>query len=392
VSQVLGEAAALLQRLWLVPALGGAVYGMLCLAAVPLWRWRSADTHGSPERPPLSVLKPVHGLEKDLAENLRSLCRQSYPDYQVVLSVQRLDDPAIPLLYAVQGELGEERVTVVVGDSPPVVNGKVQNLLLGLSAARHDLLVISDSDVRAPSDYLETLVAPLADPRVGCACTLYRSVRAQNWFERIELLSINADFMPSVIFAEALGISDFCPGSTLALRRSTLAAIGGLESLIDYVVEDYELGRRIRAMGLKVVTVPYFVEVVVDFARPSQCWAHLVYWDQHTRAARPIGFAATVLTRSLPFALLFAATRLFDGLGLAVLAAALAIRLATAALILQFGLRDREGLRSLHWLPLRDLLGLASWLLALTRKTFVWRGMEFGLTRDGRIVPRELAP
>lgn len=200
---------------------------------------------------------------------------------------------------------------------------------------------------------------------------------------------MNADFIPNVILAEMMGASDFCPGSTLALRRSTLQAIGGLESLADYLVEDYEIGRRIRARGQKIAVVPDFVETVMDFQRPSQWWGHQVYWDQNTRAARPIGFAATVLTRSVPFALIFALLRLFDPLGLAVLAGTVALRLGTTAVILARGVGDREGLRSLHLLPLRDCLGLASWLLAITRRTFVWRGIEFGLTRDGRIVPRE---
>jgi ceramide glucosyltransferase len=386
---------AALQCVFLLPALGGSVYAVLCLvAALAFSRRVVAAPQADPARawPAVTVLKPVHGLEKDLAANLRTACTQDYPDYQVVLSVQRAGDPAIPLLHEIEREFGPQRVSVVVAESEPVFNGKVQNLLIGLRAARHDVLVISDSDVRLAPDYLRAIVAPLADPAVGCVCTLYRAVRADNWCERLELLTLNADFIPSVVFAEMTGASDFCTGSSLALRRSTLEAIGGLESLADYLVEDYEIGRRIRTRGMQVRVLPYFVETLMDFARPSRWWGHQVYWDQNTRAARPIGFTATVLTRSVPFGLLFAAVRGFDPLGLSVLAAVLAIRLGAAALILSRALRDREGLRSLYLLPLRDLAGLASWALALTRKSFVWRGLEFGLTRDGRIVPRELAP
>ncbi len=383
----------LLQGAFLIPVIGGSVYALVCVVAVfVFFNRRRAPTAPPDPWPPVTVLKPIHGLEKNLAANLQSACTQDYPDYQVVLSVQRLNDPALPLLQAMQQEFGPERVSVVAADSEPVVNGKIQNLIHALGAARHDVLVISDSDVWLRPDYLKTIVAPLNDPRVGYVCTFFRATHAKTWFERLELLTLNADFTPNVIFAEVTGTSDFCLGPSTALRRSTLEMIGGLEALVDYLVEDYELGRRIHAKGYKMAMVPHFVDLIMDLQRPADWWRHQLYWDQNTRAARPIGFLATVLTRAVPFAVLFAALRVFDPLGLLVLAAALGIRLITAALILKYGLHDREGLRSIALLPLRDVVGLASWLLALGKRTFVWRGFTFGLTRDGRIVPRQVAP
>jgi ceramide glucosyltransferase len=226
----------------------------------------------------------------------------------------------------------------------------------------------------------------LADPDVGCACTLYKSTHADRWFEKMELLTFNADFTPNLIFARITGASNFCLGASVALKRSTLNEVGGLEGLADYLVEDYEMGRRIWASGKKVEIVPYFIDLVVDFKDFFQWWNHQVYWDQNTRAAQPAGFFASVLTRSVPFALLFAGLRMGDAAGMAVLGGAVLLRLATAAAIMRWGLRDREGLKCLHLLPFRDVAALVSWFLSFTKGTVRWRDTEFILTRDGRLL------
>ena len=168
-----------------------------------------------------------------------------------------------------------------------------------------------------------------------------------------------------------------------------LDEIGGVASLADYLVEDYELGRRINERGYANVFVPPVVDTMVDLKTAGQWWKHQVYWDQNTRSARPLAFFATLLIRSIPFAIVFAALRLFDPLGLAVLAGAVAVRLATAGVILGWGFGDREGVRSLWLLPVRDVLGFASWILSFTLGTTHWRGTEFVLTRDGRLLPKE---
>jgi ceramide glucosyltransferase len=390
-----GTLGIIAQFLVLIPALIGSFYAVVSAAAVLFFCRRRPGRAATPSAswPAVSILKPIYGLEKNLAQNLRSTCAQDYPSYQVVLSVQRLDDPALPLLREIEREFGRERVTVVAEESAPVLNGKVQNLCIAFRAARHDVLVISDSDVELRPDYLATIVAPLRDPAVGYVCTGYRATHAERWYERLELLTLNADFVTNVIFASVTGASGFCLGASTALRRATLEAIGGFEALADYLVEDFEMGRRIRARGLKGVMLPYFVDSIVDLESAGAWWRHHVYWDQNTRAARPGGFFASVLVRGVPFALLFAILRFFDGVGVGVLAATLAARLlAAAAALSRHGIDDPIGSRSLHLLPLRDLASLASWVAALSKRTFVWRGLEFGLTRDGRIVAREPGP
>ena len=378
---------SLIEVLLLVPVVGGSLFYMATQVTASLFFRSEQGQATNTNQPPVTMLKPIYGLERNLERNLRSALSQDYPDYQVVMSVQRLDDPALPLLRRLEQEYGPERATVVAVQSEPVVNGKVQNLENGLSAARHDILVISDSDMFTPADYLARIAAPLRDADVGYVCTLYKGVDARSWYEQLELLTYNAEFIPSSVFAYRTGASGLCLGASVALRRTTLEAVGGLASLADYLVEDYELGRRILERGERMVLLPYFVDLTVDLDSAKSWWRHQIYWDQNTRAARPVGFAASVLTRAVPFALLYAALRLFDPLGLLILLAAIAVRLGTAAgnaLLL----RDRATLRALWLLPLRDLAGLLFWVLAMGKRTFVWRGYEFELARGGRIVPR----
>jgi ceramide glucosyltransferase len=379
-----------LQGFFLIPIIGGSVYSLLCLLA--FWRfYRCPPLPSLPsfsQWPPVTLLKPVCGWEKNLGINLRSACLQDYPEFQVVFSVGEPDDPAVPLLKEFQEEY-PEKVSVAVGNIEAGPNGKINNLLGALPHVRHNLLVISDSDTRLQPDYLKTIVAPLVDPSVGFVCTLYRATFAQRWFEKMELLTLNADFIPSVVFAYVSGASKFCLGSSVALWRESLKKMGGLETLADYLAEDYEMGRRLWVSGKRMVLVPYFVDIVVDLKDFSQWWNHQVCWDQKTRAAQPAGFFATIVTRFVPFALLFAAYRLGDALGLAILGGVIGLRLATAAVIMGWGFQDREGLKSLALLPLRDMVALVFWVLAFTKKTVVWRGSKLILTRGGRLARRE---
>ena len=377
------------QIICLVPVIGGSVYSILSVwTAIRFFTRSRSDlkTIGG-FKPPVTVLKPVRGLEKDLKSNLGSICIQDYPKYQVVYSVQDPEDPAFPILEEIQEEVGSERVSVVISTVQAGANGKVNNLLGAIEQARHEIIIISDSDTHLRPDYIESIVAPLSNPDVGCVCTLFKVTRAEKWFEKMELLTINADFIPSVIFAEVTGASNACLGPSLAIGRGTLQELGGLESLTDYLVEDYELGRRVWTSGKKMALLPYLIDVVVDLENWHQWWNHQVYWDQNTYLAQPWPFIATILIRAVPFALLFAIARGGDILGLAVLAGAIALRLLTAAITLN-RLGDTEGLRSLYLLPLRDTVGLIFWLLAFTKRTVVWRGVEFRLTGNGKMVPR----
>ncbi|HMK75000.1 MAG TPA: bacteriohopanetetrol glucosamine biosynthesis glycosyltransferase HpnI [Thermodesulfobacteriota bacterium] len=378
---------ALLQWICLVLTIGGSIYLVLCPFAVFRFRTRKEKTSrlSFSRWPPVTILKPVCGVEKEQKVNLRSACLQDYPKFQTVFSVQDPDDPVIPLLKEIEREFGPEKVSVVIDHCQAGPNFKINNLLAALPHALYDFLVISDSDVYLNSDYLKTIIAPLADPEVGFVCTLYKAKSANRWFEKMELLTLNADFIPSVIFAYVSRASKFCLGCSVALRRDSLKEIGGLTSLSDYLAEDYEMGRHLWASGKRMVLVPYIVDITIDLKDFSQWWNHQVCWDQKTRAAKPAGFFASIVTRSYPFALLFAVSRMGDTLGVAILIGVLGLRLATAAVVMAWGLGGREGVKSLALLPLRDIAGLVSWALAFTKKRVIWRRSEFILTRDGRL-------
>lgn len=370
----------------LIPVVSGSLFSLLTV----LTAWRFYARRGAADAgtlPPVTVLKPIYGLDRDLEAGLLSFCNQDYPDFQLVMSLQRHDDPALALLRKLEAQY-PTRVTVVIGDSPPSVNGKVQNMVIGMSAARHELLVVSDSDVQAPRNYLRTMVPPLADLRLGYVCSLYRIRGARNLAERLDQLSINADFMPSVIFTYMTRAAIFCLGASIAFRRTDLEAVGGMAAFADYLVEDHELGRRLHERGLDLRLVPMTIDLAPDYASVAAWWRHQVYWDQNTRAANLPGFALTILTRAVPFALLYALASGLSSGAVAIAAASVVVRLTSAAAITVIQ-KDRETLRALPWLPLRDVLALVSWALALSRNSFEWRGHTFKLTRGGRIVPRD---
>lgn len=380
-----------LQLILVVPVIAGSVYEILRLLAMR--RFQSGgpgQKAGAPGAyPPVTILKPVCGLDKGLEENLRSACLQDYPQFQVVISARDPHDPALPVMENVRREF-PDRVDLAMENITAGLNGKINNLAGALLHARHDILVISDSDVRLKKDFLKSIVAPLAAreaDNTGFVCTLYKAVSAGPWYEKMGLLTFNADFVPGIIFAYVTGAANFCLGSSVAFRRKDLESIGGIGSLSGYLTEDYEMGRRLLESGRKMALVPHLVEILVDLKSPAQWWTGQVCWDQKTKSANPAGFFSTIVTRSIPFAFLFAAIRA-DLPGLAVLATAVLVRIITAAAMLK-GLGDREGLRALWLLPARDAAALFSWAAALVKKDVVWRGSRYGLDRYGKLARAE---
>lgn len=375
---------------WLL--LGVIAIGSLCwlatLVAAVFFRYRRNLGRYTIDRlPPVTILKPVCGLEKNLARNLRTACDQDYPEYQVVFSTQRHDDPALGILRELQREFGEERVTVVVSDTRVGENGKINNLAGALPHARHDVLVISDSDVRLRPDYLRAIVAPLANPAIGGVSTFFKAADAGPWYEQMEFLTLNADHFAVTMVGVVIGVSDFCFGASFALRRETLTRIGGLSDLGNYLVEDNEMGQRILRTGLKLAIVPYVVDTTIDLQSPAHFWQKMTYWDQNTRAAKPGVFAASLALRIIPLGLLLALLRGFDSLSLGVLIGSVALRILVAATVMGVALRDRQALRSIWLIPVKDVLSMCWFAQAFVNRSIVWRGTKLGLTRDGRFIP-----
>lgn len=335
--------------------------------------------------PVVTLLKPVCGLEKNLALNLRSACLQDYPEYQVVYSVQRRDDPAADLLQELQREFGSLLVTVACSSATVGVNGKINNLAGALPHARHEVLVISDSDVLLRPDYLKRIVAPLADPAVGIVSTFFRGRDAGPWYEQMEQLTLNADHFALAMFARATGLAEFCFGASTALTKTTLAAIGGFEGLGEFLTEDTEMGRRVVRLGKQLVDIPYVVDTTIDLGSPSHWWQKQTYWDQNARVAVPRVFIASLLLRIIPLALLFAAVRGWDALGLWLVGVAVLARMAAVVAVVGVALADVRGLLSIWLVPFKDVLSLIWFVRAFAARRVIWRGVEMSLSSDGRL-------
>jgi ceramide glucosyltransferase len=367
--------------LLLVPVVVSCVYWIVTGAMmVRFFRNRPSESPGW--LPTVSLIKPVCGLEKNLYANLSTACRQDYPDYEIIFSVQDSADPALPLLARIRDENPSVSIRIVVDETSAGPNGRLSNILNATRHATGRVLVYSDSDMHLEPVYLRAIVAPLANPRVGAACTLYRAEGADNLYESLELLSLNTDFVPSMVFATETGAALACPGASQAIRRETLTLIGGLEPMAYSLVEDLELGRAVVGAGLRIALVPHVAATGVDLPRPSVWWRHQVYWDQNTRVANPVGFFFTCLVRGVPFAGLYA---LCGGPGSwLVLATTLAVRLCTT-IVTSTLLGDREGIRRLWLLPFRDSASLFVWFASFVGRKVSWRGRVFVLSGNGMI-------
>src|ERR1700691_4606181 len=237
--------------------------------------------------PPVSILKPLRGVDPGIFESFCSHCEQDYPQFQLIFGVSDAADPAIELVRKLQAKYPALAIELIVCDRVLGANIKVSNLVQMLPAARHEILLVNDSDIRVPNDYLRNVVAPLADPSIGLVTCLYRGVASPTLGSRLEALGISTDFIPGVLSARLLekGLH-FGLGSTLAFRRRELEAIGGFEALLGYLADDYELGRRIAATGKRVELSAATVTTFLTAYTLRQFFRHQLRWSRTIRAAR----------------------------------------------------------------------------------------------------------
>lgn len=372
--------------LLLIPIILSAVFWLATTVCVAIFMHLGKKKTGSiglpDEVPAISLIKPVCGLEKNLYANLSTACRQNYPDFEVIFTVQSSRDPALKIVEALRADFPEEDIKVVVDSNTVGVNGKVNNIYNASLRARGKVLVISDSDMHLEPDYLRQITAPLQDDRVGIACTLYQAWRPSNLLEALELLTYNCDFVPSMLFAYVTKTSIAAPGATMSIRLDVLAEVGGLPPLGDYFVEDFELGRRVVAKGYQIALIPYIAKMDMDLTSSADWWRHQVYWDQNTKSVNAAGFFFTLLVRGVPFALLYA---LLGGTGgWWVMPGAVGLRIFTGIMNALL-LKDKDGLKFIWLLPLRDLLGIFVWLVSLFKKQTHWRG-KFYTLKKGKMV------
>ena len=250
--------------------------------------------------PPVSVLKPLKGLEHEAYENLASFCRQDYPEYEILFAVDTRRDSAIPIVERLIRDFPSVPIRLLVGSAIPGPNNKVAKLCRLLPEARYELLVMSDSDIRVKPDYLRSVVSPFRDPSVGAVTCLYLGMTEPNLWSELEDLNLTSDFLPSTLVARKLEGMNFALGATIAVTRSRLAEIGGFEALADCAADDHELGRRIAARGYRVELAPCTVQTLCASSTARQFFLHHLRWGVVIRHCRPWGYAGLFLHRACP--------------------------------------------------------------------------------------------
>jgi ceramide glucosyltransferase len=374
-------AAAITGLLCLLLSCAYAVLAVIALAS----RKRERPHQPQPEGPPVTVLKPLCGAEPGLYANLRSFCLQDYARFQIVFGVRDSADPALAVVERLMAEFPHLPINIVVNAQQHGANRKVSNLINMLECARHDVLVITDSDALVGPDYLATVTAPLQDETTGLVTCLYHSVPAGTRWSRLGAMYVNEWYMPSVLLGRLLGNQEFASGQTLALRRETLTAVGGLRSIAHHLADDYQLGALVRQLGKKIVLSSYVTTARQYDPSLGDLIQHETRWMRTIRALRPRSFPFLVVTFSLPLAVLGFA---LSALQASCFAAGLVLLLicVNARVILHrlSQRRDDTRARSGLWLlPLRDSLICWVWCRAFLTSRVTWRGAEFEVDVHG---------
>jgi ceramide glucosyltransferase len=365
----------------------GIAYLLMSFWALMKFQLRKHTAVSVEFKPPVSILKPLCGLDPHGYESLRSHCLQDYPQYEIIFGVSNSGDPAVAAVEQLIREFPNIPMRLVICSSVFGMNFKVNNLVQMLPAANYSYLVINDSDINVPSDYLRKVVGILEDRAVGVVTCLFRGVAARNIGSVLESMAIACDFVPGVLCAKELekGIH-FAMGSTIALRGDVLERIGGFQGIADYLADDYEIGHRASNAGLRVEIADCIVEHYV----PQYSWAgffqHQVRWARTIRSCRPEGYAGMIFTFALPWSVAALAIAPSLGLAWALVFVSLVLRLMVTVVSGFFVLGDRQVFRSMWLIPIRDVITLAVWLLAYTGSSIVWRGNRFELS-NGKLRP-----
>ncbi|MBZ5674385.1 MAG: bacteriohopanetetrol glucosamine biosynthesis glycosyltransferase HpnI [Acidobacteriia bacterium] len=328
---------------------------------------------------PVSILKPLHGLDADLESNLRTFFEQDYPAFEILFAVREPEDPAVTVVEKLRGEYSNVPSRLLITGEPPYPNAKVFSLDRMLHASAHDLLVMSDSDIRVTPTMLRTIASEFQDPKLGIATCPYRAVAGKGFWSKIEAIGMNTDFLAGILVARMLEGMRFAVGPTIAARRRALESIGGFDRLKDYLAEDFVMGKFAAEAGHGVSLSSYVIEHHIgsspDFRHNA---AHRIRWTRSTRRSRPAGYLGQLFTMPVPLALLVTA---WNPSWWPVLPVTFAIRGVAAWTVAELVLRSRP-----NWLllPLEDIAGFCFWIAGFFGNTIVWRGRRYRLESDGR--------
>ncbi|HEX8764190.1 MAG TPA: glycosyltransferase [Candidatus Acidoferrum sp.] len=377
-----------------------AYYGVFVLAATPFvyyvlalyasWRFFRRARQNTPRittfSPPVSNLKPVRGLDPDAYENFASYCRQDYPQYELLFCVHDQDDPAVAILEKLAADFPHVDIRILYGSEREAINDKVAKLGRLVAEAKYDVLVINDADVRVRPDYLRTVVAPLANPRVGGVTCLYVSIEETNFVQHLQSIGMISDFYPGLLVAWQLDGVKFALGQTMVTTRARIAGFGGYQAIENRPADDLLLGRLVSEQGYEMQLLPYAVETVADFQSPVDLLHKRLRWMTVMRHMRPWGHIGLLFTFGLPWAILAAVHAPQAWVAIAYLGGYAFCRAATAWEIGIWGLKQSGIWTKMLLIPLWDAFAFLIWLASFTRSTIRWRGIDY-LIREGRFVP-----
>ena len=377
-----------LQIVSVVGCASSVFYYLLCLwSASTFLRERKAALARSTgtSTPPVSILKPLKGIDPEIYESFRSHCLQDYPEYEIIFGVSDPQDAAVASVEKLQREFPQRAIRLIVCPEILGANVKVSNLQQMVSAARYEYLIVNDSDIRVERDYLRRVLAPLADAHVGMVTCLYRGIASKTLGSRLEALGIATDFCAGVLAARQLeGGIRFGLGSTLAFRRGDLEKMGGFRAIVDYLADDYELGKRIADLGRSVTLSEVVVETHLPEYDMHAFMAHQLRWGRGVRDSRAGGYFGLVSTFGLMWSVLLAISAYAVPWTWAVIAATLVLRFLVAFVVGGSVLGDRQVLRFCWLIPLRDLIAVGVWVASFAGHTVTWRGDRF-LLSNGKL-------
>lgn len=348
---------------------------------------RSARQSSREIQPPISILKPLRGLDRDAVGNFSSFCRQDYSRWEILFGAEDETEPSLDAVREVARQYPGADIRIVVGALAPGGNPKVRMLSRLASEARHDLLLVSDSDIRAGRNHLKAMAAPLSDPKVGVVTSLYRT-EGEGVFGKLDSLSLSTEFLPGLLVARKVEGMSFAMGAGILIRRGVLEEIGGFRAIENGLADDYLLGKLPASAGHRVELAHDVVDHRLGTRTLRDLRARQIRWNLGIRTSRPWGYGGLVLTQGTAAAVLFLLATGGSALGWSVAAATLAVRLGVAWFLAARCLRDRSVARLLWLVPIRDLLGTALWLSAFFGNTVEWRGRRFRVGAGGRILDR----
>jgi ceramide glucosyltransferase len=340
--------------------------------------------------PPVSIVKPVRNVDREAYENFASFCRLDYPKYEIVFAVADRDDPVIPVIQKLQQSFPMCPIRLVTAVANLGANNKVNNLCQLVQEAKHELIVVSDSDVRVEPDYLRNVVAPFSDPRVGVVTALYRGISGRGLVSALDDLGMYTDSAPAALVARKLeGKMRFAFGWTMATTKKVLSEIGGFESMVNHHSDDFELGNRISELGYRVELMRKPVDMVLPDETFGEFLKHELRWSIGLRNVRPVGYVGMLLTHGLPWTLLAVAVAGASGwasVAIAYAVAYLILRLGVVWTTAVWGLGDSQIAGKLWLVPLHDAISFVVWVGGFFSNKIVWRGSVYRV-RKGLLIP-----